>query len=373
MDKYLHIVTHDVPWPADYGGVVDLFYKIKSLHQEGVKIHLHCFTNGRAEQTILNRYCESVTYYPRKNKLTALPAAIPYIVQSRSDENLLKNLKKDDHPILLEGIHCTYFLHKGYLHDRRVFVRLHNVEHQYYKQLALHEDNIFKKLYFNIESEMLKRYEKNLADKSAFWTVSTQDAELYRNKFHAKDLEFLPVFVPWNNPKSISGNGNFCLYHGNLSINENEKAVEWLLNNVFNSVKIPFVIAGKNPSANMHKLAHRHKHTCLVANPSEHELGDLIKKAQVNILPSFNNTGVKLKLLNAVFNGRHCLVNAEAAIGTGIESLCMIASGAEMFKEEVKRLYSEPFTDYNIQARSQMLNNLYNNEKNARQLISWIY
>ena len=25
MDKTLHIICHDVPWPADYGGVVDLF------------------------------------------------------------------------------------------------------------------------------------------------------------------------------------------------------------------------------------------------------------------------------------------------------------------------------------------------------------
>ena len=49
-EKYLHIITHDVPWPADYGGVVDLFYKMKTLHQAGVKIHLHCFVNKRPPQ-----------------------------------------------------------------------------------------------------------------------------------------------------------------------------------------------------------------------------------------------------------------------------------------------------------------------------------
>ena len=50
-------------------------------------------------------------------------------------------------------------------------------------------------------------------------------------------------------------------------------------------------------------------HTCLVANPSEMEMQDMIAKAQINILPSFNNTGIQIKLLNALFNGRHCLVN----------------------------------------------------------------
>ena len=47
---------------------------------------------------------------------------------------------------------------------------------------------------------------------------------------------------------------------------------------------------------------HQYQHVCLIANPSEEEIQDLISKAQVNILPSFNCTGVKLKLLTALFN-----------------------------------------------------------------------
>ena len=65
MSKTLHIICHDVPWPADYGGVVDLFYKIKALHEEGIKIKLHCFDYGRGKQNELNKYCEEVNYYER--------------------------------------------------------------------------------------------------------------------------------------------------------------------------------------------------------------------------------------------------------------------------------------------------------------------
>ena len=56
----IHIITHQVPWPVDFGGVFDLFYKIKSLSEVGVKIHLHCFTKNDETVPILNRYCESV-------------------------------------------------------------------------------------------------------------------------------------------------------------------------------------------------------------------------------------------------------------------------------------------------------------------------
>ncbi len=373
MDKHLHIVTHDVPWPADYGGVVDLFYKIRSLHGLGVKIHLHCFTNGRMKQPLLDHYCESVHYYQRKGKLASFSLRIPYIVKSRSDESLLRNIQADDHPVLLEGTHCTYFLHNGKLSGRKVFVRLHNIEYKYYGQLARHEKNIFRKIYFGAESLALRKFEKEIAAKATFWPVSVADTTQFQQEFKAKNIDFLPVFIPWDSLKSQPGTGTFCLYHGNLAVNENSKAAEWLLNEVFNQTEIPFVIAGRNPSAALKALAHRHPHTCMVVNPSEHELQDLIRKAQVNILPSFNNTGVKLKLLNALYNGRHCLVNKETTDGSGLYDLCQVAEGAHEFRKEILRLFHEPFTEKNIQLRDAALSNIYDNGKNARQLISWIY
>jgi hypothetical protein len=50
MTRHLHIICLNVPFPVDYGGVFDLFYKLPALHDQGVKIHLHCFEYGRGEQ-----------------------------------------------------------------------------------------------------------------------------------------------------------------------------------------------------------------------------------------------------------------------------------------------------------------------------------
>ena len=77
-EKHLHIVTHNVPWPADFGGVIDIFYKIKALHQLSVKIHLHCFTyNHNEPQNELNKYCEEVFYYKRQKNLAHLSFRYP--------------------------------------------------------------------------------------------------------------------------------------------------------------------------------------------------------------------------------------------------------------------------------------------------------
>jgi len=372
-EKHLHIVTHNVPWPVDFGGLVDLFYKIKTLHHLGVKIHLHCFTQGRPPQPELDRYCESVRYYQRQKNVSHFSLRLPFIVNSRKCKELISDLENDCYPVLLEGIHCTYYLHAGKLEDRKVVVRLHNAEFEYYHRLAMHEIHLFKKWYFKFESWLLKKYEEQLSKKALLVAVSEQDVEHYRHAFDAANIHYLPVFLPYTLSAGKEGKGCFCLYHGNLSVNENEKAAIWLLQNIFNELQLPFVIAGKDPSQKLEILSHEYKHACLVANPSEKELQDLIAKAQINILPSFNNTGIKLKLLNALFNGRHCIVNQAGVEGSGLEAACHIAEDAGGFKSLIRQLYMQPFTEQEIQLRQGLLQRLYNNEANAKQLMSWIY
>jgi len=371
-NKHVHIVTHDVPWPVNFGGVVDLFYKIKTLHDQGISIHLHCFTKNRSEQNILERYCETINYYPRKNQFSFLHFNIPFIVQSRRSHLLIENLQKDNYPIILEGIHCTFPLFTGALKNRKVKIRLHNIEHTYYSELAKNERNFFRKCYFKMESFLLKHYEKKLASMSDYWAVSHSDVEVFNLKYKLNNIQFLPVFIPRNKTISFSSLGSYCLYHGNLSVSENEQAVEWLLTHVFNKLEIPFVIAGRNPSIRLKKMVYKNKHTCLVENPSEHEMNDLIKKAQINILPSFNRTGVKLKLLHAIFNGRHCLVNQAGIMGSGIETLCELAETAEDFTLKIKQLFYQEFTELMLQNRTKTLMDTYDNQKNAQTIISWI-
>jgi len=278
---------------------------------------------------------------------------------------LLLNLEKDKYPILFEGTHCTYWIYKNKLSDRNKTVSLHNIEFEYYKNLYKAEKNIFKKLYFYIESKLLLNFENNIAHKANFWAVSNNDIKIFENQFKSKLIKFFPVFLPWKKLKIELGNGTYCLYHGNLEINENEKAALWLLQNIFFEIKIPFVIAGKNPSATLKKAAYKNKHTCLVENPSEFEMEDLIRKAHINIIPSFNNTGVKIKLLNALFNGRHCIVNQSAVQGSGLEELCIICKDENEFKDNIKKFYEIKFEEKDLLKREKILLELYNNNKNA--------
>jgi hypothetical protein len=100
---------------------------------------------------------------------------------------------------------------------------------------------------------------------------------------------------------------------------------------------------------------------------------DLIAKAQVNVLPSFNCTGIKLKLLNALFNGRHCIVNRGMVSGTGLESICHITEGADDMRSKVIDLYSRPIQPEEIRQRKEVLSELYNKEDNVDKLLRSIW
>ncbi|MEO7264716.1 MAG: glycosyltransferase [Ferruginibacter sp.] len=371
MDKHLHIISFDVPYPADYGGVIDVYFKIKTLHEAGIKVHLHCYTKKEMEQPALGKICASVHYYPRKRN--AVSFLLPYIVVSRNDKQLWENIKGDDYPILMEGIHCSMLLYENKLLQRKTFLRLHNVEYNYYSQLAKNEKSFLKKTFFSWQRRLLKTFEKKIAKKSINLALSDKDARIYKNEFKAPHVIIIPAFVAWQKPEAIEGKGMFCLYHGNLAINENENAALWLIEEVFSQMDMPLVIAGKSPGKRLEEKVYKHNNICLVSNPTEAELQDLIKKAQVNVLPSMNNTGVKLKLLNALFAGRHALVNEAAVEGSGLESICHLASDAMSFQHQVKLLYFMEYSHEDMEKRCILLNKLYNNKENAAKLIALLY
>ena len=92
-DRVLHVVAFDIPYPPNYGGVIDVYYKLKALHRKGIRIILHAYEYpGRERSDKLHDYCEEVHYYPRLVGFRSALSTKPYIVASRKSDQLLKNL-----------------------------------------------------------------------------------------------------------------------------------------------------------------------------------------------------------------------------------------------------------------------------------------
>jgi hypothetical protein len=350
--------------------------RIKWLNKADIQIHLHYFSyNERGIPEELNQFCETVNVYERKSGHRGVSLRLPYIISSRINEALVQALQKDDHPILLEGIHCTGILPCIDLNKRKVVVRMHNEESIYYKELARSEQSWFKKIFFINESRLLKIYNYHLPQECVYACISQTDTKILKEQFHLPQSVFLPAFPNWQSVCGEEGIGNLCLYHGNLSVPENEEAALWLLRRVFIKLKMPLVIAGKKPSKRLEKLAQICQHTCLIPNPSEKQMDDLIRKAHIHVLPCFNKkvTGIRLKLLHALFEGRHCVVNDAMVEGTGLESACHIGNSAEAFASIISQLHRHPFTAEEINLRQHLLCAAYNNEENTKKLTQYLW
>jgi len=370
-NPHLHIIAFDIPYPPNYGGTIDVFFRLKALHQIGVQIILHCFEYGqRKAAQELEKICTAVYYYPRQEPLNSLSIRQPYIIQSRRSSHLLERLEQDKYPILFEGLHSCYYLHHPNLIERLKLVRMHNIEWNYYKHLASSEYNIFKKIYYSLESKLLKRFESRLTYANYIFSISPNDHN-YLTKRFAEKVIYLPAFHPHEKLQCLLGKGNYILYHGNLSVNENHQAAIFLIQKVFSTLSYPFIIAGKDPKASLQQLCQKHQIE-LISNPQENQMQQLIREAHINIMPTFQPTGIKLKLLNALYLGRHCLANDDMVNNTGLEKLCTIANTKEAFQQAVQNLMKQAMTQEMRNHRKQLLDMLFSNQENAQTLMKVI-
>lgn len=369
----LHIVAFDVPYPADYGGVIEIFNKIKALHNAGVKIHLHAYQYGRVEAAELLQYCEKVYYYKRSGFNTLLSIR-PYIVASRDSWQLLANLQLNQWPILFEGLHTCYFLNHKKLSNRKKIVRLHNVEHNYYSQLASREANLFKKIYYVVESYKLKWFEAILVNATHLLPISTTDEIYFRGNYKESTTTLIDPFLENSEVNAQIGMGQYILYHGNLSVNENEQAATYLIKNLFSKIDFPVIIAGKNPSQSLQdKVKQYSGHIQLVANPNRETMQKLVTDAQLHVLFTAQPTGIKLKLFNSLLNGRHCLANSLMLTGTDAGTVCEIADDAETMLAKVQQLVLLPFTEEQVQDRKMFFNAHCNNNSSLEKLLKILF
>ncbi len=317
-------MSFDVPFPADYGGVIDVFNRVKWFHENGWEVILHCFEYKRQPNIELEKYAE-INYYPRPTGIMHWFSKTPFIVKTRIHkglENLLRNTKDE---VLLEGLHCSHYLN---LQPGRFYLRTHNIEHDYYAGLAKKAKGL-KKRYFNSEAKKLKTYEPILSKAKGILVISEKEVG------HFKEINPNSIYVPpvFKLVNTFQKTESFVLFQGNLSVEENDEAAHWILDNVQPKSEANFIIAGKNPSELL-KDKCRAQNVELMQNPSAEEMQSLIDSARIHLLWTNNNSGLKLKFLNATASSGHVICNSAIVSGSGLSNGFHTAEGSK----EVLRL-----------------------------------
>lgn len=368
--RIVHLVSFNIPYPPDYGGIMDVYYKIIALKKQGVGVILHCFGYGRSRSRTLERECLRIHYYRRELNLFHLFRRDPFIVVSRRNDMLLKDLVADNHPIIFEGLHTTHYLGHKALEGRIVMVRTHNIEHVYYRNLAASEKNPFRKFYYSTEARKLERYEPKLASATWLLSISPGDTEYFSARYG--NAVFVGPFHPGDGCSSGNGRGDYILMHGDFSTSENDAAALFILKEAASHWKYRTVLAGKRPSAELAEKVSSLKHVRLIPNPSMNQMNDLIANAQVCLLNASQPTGMKLKLINSLCSGRHVVVSPSIVSGTGLGELCHVAVSPVDWINQTDRLMKEEFTVEMRNHRNILLKEVADNDVNARRIVETI-
>lgn len=367
MTKRLHIITVICPNDPYSGVTVDIYHKMEAFHRAGIAIYLHCLECSSLPNKKLAQFCEQLYCYPPAKGLKASLGIFSGIFKGRIPTELLKNLQLNLAPVLFEGLKSCSFLDDPLLSAFPKFVRAHNIAHLHYFNLYRSSRIPKQRWYYLFQGFNAKILESKLKCADHILAVSTTEAEYLGNKFGR--THFIPPFHSFSEMTGKPGQGDYLIYHGNLEIEDNQRAVKYLMSKIFSQITESFVIAGKNPPEWLVKQAKDIPHITIVPNPSEDQMNQLIAHAQICLVPGFQPTGMKMKLLNSLFGGRHCLTNSIMVKGTDLKNLCHIADSPNEMIEKIRLLMEQEFGVEDIRKRKLNLETLHANELNAQKII----
>lgn len=369
-NKALHIVSFDNPFPPVYGGRIEVFFKLKPLHELGIKIYFHCFVDEiPAKNPKLETITQQVFYYKNNKNPLFFFSRLPFSVISRNNKKLLENIQLIDAPILFEGLKPTFWVYKQQFESFRKILRLHNIEHDYFKGVSNSETGFFKKWAFRIESKKYQEYESVVGEFDKTITLSNFENQYINGKFG--NSVYIPVFHGNEKVKALNGIGKYAIYHGDLRMSDNIRVVKMLIGIFKKITDFELVIASNSNKKLITEFIGDAENISYVWIENFAHLQQLLMDAHINLIFSFQRSGTKLKLMNSLFNSRFCIINENIMDDETVTQLCEFANSEAEIAEKIRTLKSLPFTDY--EKRRDILETSMNDAINAKLLANEIF
>ena len=89
----------------------------------------------------------------------------------------------------------------------------------------------------------------------------------------------------------------------------------------------------------------------------------------MNVLPTFQATGIKLKLLLCLFSGRHVVCNTPMVEGTGLERLCHVHDDPQSMRHSIQACMAKPCNGQSLEDRVAVLEERFSNRRNAARIV----
>lgn len=370
MKKEIQIISFNYPYPPSYGGLIDVFYKIKALSESGVSIHLHCFVESIPDfiDDDLKKITSNIFFYQKRKNPFLFFSINPYSVEIRKSKELLKNIESIDAPVFFEGLQTSGIA--KYIKNKACYLRLHNNEEAYYKGLSQSEENFIKKLVYYLEGLKYKFYQKyNFGIFNTVFCLSQKEFNEVNQK--TANVSLIGIFHGNTHVQNIEGRGKYFLFHGDLSISDNRKALYTVID-VFKKLKeYTLTIASDKATSKIRKNIQNYKNVQIVPIKNQGNLNSLFYNAQANILLSYQKSGTKVKLFNTLFNSRFTIINDNITDDPNLIQFCHLIKSTNDLEKKIIEVANTDYQDY--PDKQIVLENNYSDLAQAKKIVDTIF
>ncbi|PSU81795.1 hypothetical protein C0W42_22685, partial [Photobacterium kishitanii] len=210
-------------------------------------------------------------------------------------------------------------------------------------------ENILNKLLLRREAKLLENLEHKLIDnKNTFIAISQRDADI----ICSKNIKIIPNGVErvfYN--RCMDNDIKNIIFFGNLSYYPNQKAVDFIVENIAPKVigKYVFHIVGVNPT---NKILNYNKYENIIVHGFIDDIEKFCENMDLAIFPMFYGSGLQNKVLESFAMGIPVIASENVACAINKwESTIAIANNANSFIEMINKL------NVDINLRKSLVNN----------------
>ena len=271
-----------------------------------------------------------------------------------------------DHYVMFQYIPAGY---KG-----KIILHEHNCEYLIWKRYSAIEENLLKRIALLNQAYRIKKYEQEICKKATVILAAPNDIDELV-KIGADKTKFLETYHLGDDNLLNEPNLNFdktekaLLYIGTLSWEANIDGLVWFYNEIWQKIKqqhpdIKLYIVGKKPDARLKAMAE--KDAAIILTGFVEDVEPYLQKARLFITPLRFGSGIKVKVVNALYRGIPCVTTS---IGT--EGL-KVKDGEHIFIKDNPTAYAEAINL--LLTNKEIWEKISTNSREiARQYYTWNY
>ncbi|MEI6312111.1 MAG: glycosyltransferase [Bacteroidota bacterium] len=245
--------------------------------------------------------------------------------------------------ILLEGLPVLLYLEAIRKNtNTHITYRAHNVEYEIWERLAINTSHPLKKLYYKILAKQVKAFEKlNLTKVDSVISISKRDESILQALSNFTTSYVAPACIDEKTIKIDTTKTSYksIFFLGALDWIPNLEGIQWFIDKIFPSVlsscpETNLYIGGRNIPTSFYENKHQNIHILGEIK----EVNELMNAHQIMIVPLLTGSGMRIKIIEAMFYGKCIVSTTIGAEGIDDENSIYRCDNESIFATEIIQL-----------------------------------